>query len=104
MNTPLWFSNLLFWSAQVAVLALAAALLPRLLQLRQPRVLLAYWRALLAVALLLPAIQPWHRAPAFSAFVIAPDLANVRVAATPIPVASHWHFPSGELFARVLAV
>jgi beta-lactamase regulating signal transducer with metallopeptidase domain len=104
MNLPLWFSNLLFWSAQVAVLALAAALLPRLLQLRQPRVLLAYWRALLAVALLLPAIQPWHPAPTFSAFLIAPAVANVHVATTPSPVASHWHFPSGELVAQMVAV
>jgi beta-lactamase regulating signal transducer with metallopeptidase domain len=102
MNTPLWFSNLLFWSAQVAVLALAAAFLPRLLQLRQPRVLLAYWRALLAVAFLLPVIQPWHRVPAFSAFVIAPDVTNV--AATPIPVASPWNFPSLELIVRILGV
>jgi beta-lactamase regulating signal transducer with metallopeptidase domain len=102
MNTPLWFSNLLFWSAQVAVLALAAAFLPRLLQLRQPRVLLAYWRALLAVAFLLPVVQPWHRVPAFGSFVIAPDVTNV--AATPIPVASHWNFPSWELIAQILGV
>jgi beta-lactamase regulating signal transducer with metallopeptidase domain len=102
MNTPLWFSNLLFWSAQVAVLALAAAFLPRLLQLRQPRVLLAYWRALLAVAFLLPVIQPWHRVPAFSTIVLAPDVTNV--AAAPIPVASHWNFPSLELIVRILGV
>ncbi len=102
MNTPLWFSNLLFWSAQVAVLALAAAFLPRLLQLRQPRVLLAYWRALLAIAFLLPVIQPRHRVPVLSAFVIAPDVTNV--AATPIPVASHWNFPSLELIAQILGV
>jgi len=63
MNAPLWFSNLIFWSAQVALLALAAAFLPRLLQIRQPRVLLAYWRALLAISLLLPVLQPWHRLP-----------------------------------------
>ncbi len=102
MNTPLWFSNLLFWSAQVAVLALAAAFLPRLLQLRQPRVLLAYWRALLAVAFLLPVIQPWHRIRAYGVFVISPDVANV--AAAPIPVASHWNFPSVELIAQILGV
>jgi beta-lactamase regulating signal transducer with metallopeptidase domain len=104
MNTPLWFSNLLFWSAQVAVLALAAAFLPRLLQLRQPRVLLAYWRVLLVVALILPVIQPWHRIPTFGAFVIAPDVTNAHAVATPGPVTSHWHFPPGELIARILAV
>ena len=94
MNTPLWFSNLLFWSAQVAVLALAAAFLPRLLQLRQPRVLLAYWRTLLAIALLLPVIQPWHRIATFSAFVIAPDVTNLPVSTTSSPVASSCDAPS----------
>jgi hypothetical protein len=103
MNTPLWFSNLLFWSAQVAVLALAATFLPRLLQLRQPRVLLAYWRAILAVAFLLPVIQPWHRVPFFSAIVIAPDV--TRVAATPIPsphtgISSAWNSSSGFSVSR----
>ena len=78
MNTPLWFSNLSFWSAQVAVLALAAGFLPRLLQLRQPRVLLAYWRALLAVAFLLPVIQPWHRMPSFGAIAVAPEAGERR--------------------------
>jgi hypothetical protein len=40
MNMPPWFSNLIFWSAQVALLVLAAGILQRLLRLRQPRVLL----------------------------------------------------------------
>ncbi len=79
MTTALWFSNLLFWSAQVALLALAAAFLPRLFQIRQPRVLLAYWRALLAICLMLPVIQPWHRLPGVAAIVIAPDVSAVRV-------------------------
>ena len=58
MDMPLWFSNLVFWSLQVALLVLAAGLLARVLQLRQPSVLLAYWRALLAISLLLPLMQP----------------------------------------------
>ena len=69
MNMPLWFSNLLFWSAQVALLVLAAGFLPRLLQIRQPRVLLAYWRALLAISLMLPFVQPWHRVPGIGAII-----------------------------------
>ena len=63
MNMPLWFSNLLFWSAQVALFVLAAGFLPRLFQIRQPQVLLAYWRALLLITLVLPFVQPWHRLP-----------------------------------------
>jgi len=104
MNMPLWFSNLFFWSAQVALLVLVAGFLPRLLQIRQPRVLLVYWRALLAISLLLPAIQPWHRLPGAAAFVLAPDTADLRV----IPVSSHtpspWHFPSFETIAQIFAV
>src|SRR5256885_2546310 len=61
MNMPLWFSNLLFWSAQVALLALAAGFLPGLFQIRQPRVLLAYWRAILGLSLGLPFVEPRHR-------------------------------------------
>src|SRR5437879_7077044 len=48
MDMPLWFANLVFWSVQVALLVLAAGLLAGALKLRQPRVLFAYWRSLLA--------------------------------------------------------
>ena len=54
MNMPLWFSNLVFWSAQVALLVLAAGFFPRLFQIRQPRVLLTYWRAILGISFALP--------------------------------------------------
>ena len=64
MSMPLWFSNLLFWSAQVALLALAAAFLPRLFQIRQPRVLLAYWRGLLAISLRVTPGDPALASPA----------------------------------------
>ncbi len=104
MNTPLWFSNLLFWSAQIALLVLAAAFLPRLFQIRQPSVLLAYWRGLLAISLLLPAIQPWHRLPGVAAIVFAPDTADLRVIPVSSPTPSHWHFPSLETIAQILAV
>jgi beta-lactamase regulating signal transducer with metallopeptidase domain len=104
MSAALWFSNLLFWSAQVALLALAAAFLPRLFQIRQPRVLLAYWRALLAICLMLPVIQPWHRLPGVAAIVIAPDVSAVRVLPSSAPAVSHWHFPSLQLIAQILGV
>jgi beta-lactamase regulating signal transducer with metallopeptidase domain len=104
MNAPLWFSNLVFWSAQVALLTLAAAFLPRLLQIRQPRVLLVYWRALLAISLLLPFIQPWHRLPSVAAFAIAPDNSDMRVVPASSPALSHWHFPGLQLIAQILAL
>jgi beta-lactamase regulating signal transducer with metallopeptidase domain len=104
MNTPLWFSNLIFWSAQVALLVLAAGFLPRLFQIRQPRVLLVYWRALLAISLVLPIIQPWHRLPGAAAIVIAPDITAARVIPASSPAVSHWHYPSLPLIAQIFGI
>src|ERR1700682_4770964 len=101
MNMPFWFSNLIFWSAQVALLVLAAGFLPRLLQIRQPRVLLVYWRALLAISLVLPMIQPWHRIQSVGAIVISPDLSVIRVIPASIPAVLHWHFPSLQIIAQI---
>jgi beta-lactamase regulating signal transducer with metallopeptidase domain len=105
MNTPLWFSNLAFWSAQVAILVAAAAFLPRLLQIRQPRVLLAYWRALLAISMALPFIEPWHRLPAIRVMTIGADGSSASIA--PISnsaAAAHWHPPSFHTIALVIGI
>jgi beta-lactamase regulating signal transducer with metallopeptidase domain len=102
MNMPLWFSNLVFWSAQLALLAVAAGFLPRLLQIRQPRVLLVYWRALLAICLLLPFLQPWHRVQAIAPIVSAQDIADVRPIPPSNPVVPHWHVPSLQIIAEIL--
>lgn len=59
MNVELWMDNLFAWSLQVAVLISASAVLLFFLKLRNPRVLLACWRGLFAICLLLPLIQPW---------------------------------------------
>ena len=60
MSAPLWIQNLLAYSLQVALLAAAGLLLPRVVRLRRARVLYRYWQALLAACLLLPFIQPWR--------------------------------------------
>ncbi len=104
MNIPLWFSNLAFWSAQVVLLALATSSLPRLLQIRQPRVLLFYWRALLAISLLLPFIQPWHRLPGIAAITTAPDNPDVRFIPASSPTVAHWHFPGFQAIAQILGI
>jgi beta-lactamase regulating signal transducer with metallopeptidase domain len=104
MNTPLWFSNLVFWCAQVALLVLAAGFLPRLLQIRQPRILLVYWRALLAISLLLPIIQPWHRLPNVGVLSIAPDITAVPVIPASSPTVSHWNFPSLQILSQIVGV
>jgi beta-lactamase regulating signal transducer with metallopeptidase domain len=102
MDTPLWFSNLVFWSVQVALLVLAAGLLARGLKLQQPRVLLIYWRSLLVVSFLLPLVQPWHRPPTIAATVI-PDEFAVPFLPSSAPVA-RWHLPSLQTLAPILGI
>jgi beta-lactamase regulating signal transducer with metallopeptidase domain len=102
MNMPMWFSNLAFWSAQVALLVAAAGFLPRVFQIRQPRVLLAYWRSLLAISLVLPFAQPWHRTQNIGTINVAPEF--VRDIPLSGPAVPHWHFPGGQLIAEIAAI
>src|ERR1019366_3941716 len=106
MNTPYWFSNLTYWSAQVALLVLAAGLLPHLFRIRQPRVLLIYWRVLIAISLLLPFAQPWHRPENFGAMTFAPRIGEFTpiVIATSNPAATHWHLPTPQIIAQIIGV
>ena len=104
MNMPLWFSNLVFWSAQVALLVLAAGILQRLLGLRQPGVLLVYWRSLLTVSLLLPLLQPWHRLPSNPRIIIPTDFPAGVLPPASAPPISHWHFPSVQVTAQILGM
>ncbi|MGO4885316.1 MAG: TonB family protein [Bryobacteraceae bacterium] len=62
MSASYWLGNLARWSMQAAVLTGAGALAAWIFGLRLPRVRLAYWQALLAVCLLLPAVEPWRNA------------------------------------------
>lgn len=102
MDMPLWFSNLVFWSVQAALLVLASGLLARVLKLQQPRILVAYWRSLLVVSLLLPLIQPWHRLPTVAATVIP---ANLDVPFLPPSApAPRWHLPSLQTLAPILGI
>ena len=78
-------ANLLAYAAQVTIIVLACAGLPRLLRLRSPVVQYAFWRTTLAVCLLLPFVQPWK--PAAMTFVPAPiqGAENVGRPAKPAP-------------------
>ena len=69
--------NVLAWSAQVAVLVAVGALAA--MTLAHPRARLIFWQGILAIALLLPAVEPWHQ-PA------AEDTGAVAIAATAAPV------------------
>jgi beta-lactamase regulating signal transducer with metallopeptidase domain len=101
MNMPLWFSNLVLWSAQVALLVLAAGFLPHLFQIRQPRVLLSYWRVILGISLLLPFVEPWHGTQS-SAIAFTPDVGSIGAVPTSNPAVTHWHFPSLQIIAQIL--
>ena len=72
--------NLLSWSAQVSILAIAAA--AAACALRHSRARLYFWQAILAVALMLPAIAPWKR----PVLVALPASASVVLATNGVPV------------------
>jgi TonB family protein len=61
MSASWWLGNLAGYSVQVALVVAAGGLAAALLRLKQPRVMLAYWQALLAACLLLPLLEPWQR-------------------------------------------
>lgn len=61
MSASWWFGNLVAYSIQVALLVAVAGLAAAVLRLRQPRVMLAYWQAVLVACLLLPLLEPWQR-------------------------------------------
>jgi beta-lactamase regulating signal transducer with metallopeptidase domain len=90
----MWFSNLLFWSAQVTLLVLSGGLLVRALQLRHPRILLVLWRSLIALCLLLPFLQPWHSPVNISPTAISNDFPAAPLPPPSTPLTPHWHFPS----------
>jgi len=73
-----WLGNLAAWSAQAAVLIAAGGLAAWAFRLRVPRIRLAYWQALLAICLLLPAVEPWRRAA-------DSDIQFTTSAALPVP-------------------
>jgi TonB family protein len=61
LSASWWLGNLLAYSVQVALVVGVGGLAAAVLRLRQPRVVLAYWQALLATCLLLPLLEPWER-------------------------------------------
>ena len=61
MSASWWVGNLAAYSTQVALVVAMGGLAAAVLRLKQPRVMLAYWQALLAACLLLPLLEPWQR-------------------------------------------
>lgn len=62
MTSQLWLHDLAAWSAQAAAVIAAGSLAAGAFRLRVPRVRLACSQALLAICLLLPAVEPWRSA------------------------------------------
>jgi len=61
MSASWWLGNLVAYSVQVTLVILVGGLVAQALRLKQPRVMLAYWQALLAACLLLPLFEPWRQ-------------------------------------------
>ena len=88
-------ANLLAYAAQVGVIILLCAGLPRLLRLRAPGVQYAFWRMVLLACILLPIAQPWRTLELNltpHAVVVRPGMATTAAKAPllPEPVS---HFP-----------
>ncbi len=104
MTWPLWFADPLFWSVQVAVLALAAGILVRILRMREPRALLVCWRTLIGASLLLPFVEPWKRD---AVAALAPTTGDVFIPSMSAPAntpVSAWHLPDLPMIAEILGV
>jgi TonB family protein len=99
MTPPLWIGNLIAWSAQVAALVAAAAVLLALLRVTAPRVRLACWRALLVTCLALPLVQPWRPAPGLDA-TVSTGATTAASAIEPVAAAE----PVGASLVAILAV
>src|ERR1700722_9587227 len=79
MTASLLLDNVVAWSAQVALLVATGALAA--MTLAHPRARLIFWQGILAIALLLPAVEPLRQP-------VAEDAGSVAVAANTAPVIS----------------
>jgi protein TonB len=82
MTGALVLDNILAWSAQVAVLVAVAALAA--MTLSHPRARLIFWQGILAIALLLPAVEPWHQPATENAAAV-----SIAASAGPVTAISH---------------
>ena len=73
-------ANVVAYVAQVAIVVLVCAGLPRLLGLRAPGVQYLFWRMVLLVCLTLPLVQPWRPVEIRA----AADTRTASAAATPV--------------------
>jgi len=80
----LYWSNLLAWCVQIAIVIAACASLPWLFRLRVSRARLWYWHIVLLICLALPLLQPWVK-PAPSTSNVTVTTGQFRLATAPPP-------------------
>ncbi len=77
MSAAYWISNLAAWSAQMTALVAVAAAAVWAFRFDQPHIRLAFWQGLLAICLLLPAVEPWREAPRSNVTIATGNVAPV---------------------------
>ncbi len=87
--TELLLNNFAAWSAQIAVLIAIGAIAA--LTLAPGRARLVFWQILLAIALLLPAIEPWTSRPVQFGDSISISMSAATIVAAPRPASFVWH-------------
>src|SRR5260221_12795759 len=83
MTLHLWLTDLVNYSAQIAVIITLGSLAPWLLRLRRPDAMLVYRQALLAACLLLPLLQPWKTPTIVSSGEVSVGVTTIVTAAAP---------------------
>ncbi len=86
--TELLLNNFAAWSAQIAVLIAIGAIAA--LTLAPGRARLVFWQVLLAIALLLPAMEPWTSRPVQLGDSISLSMSAATVVAAPQSAACVW--------------
>lgn len=90
-----WLRNLIAYSAQIGILALAGGLVLHLLRIRIPRIRLLCWQILLAACLLLPAIpfrRPWDGASTIQISTSPLSIPAPARQGAPRPAPAAWFF------------
>jgi beta-lactamase regulating signal transducer with metallopeptidase domain len=70
MTPELGLQNIGLYSLQIAILSAVAAFLPWAFRLSAPRAQLAFWYAVLAIAIVLPVAEPWYHPPVETAATV----------------------------------
>jgi TonB family protein len=87
----IYWSNLIAWCVQVAIVAAAGASLPFLFRLTASRARLWYWHVVLLACLALPIVQPWAKpAPARSDVTFTTGQFRVASPLTPARPSISW--------------